>query len=47
MNQALKCEASYGPWIAESPGGGQTWQCAREPHDENNSLHIADDGFSW
>ncbi|MGH3791171.1 MAG: hypothetical protein ACRDQ9_10310 [Pseudonocardiaceae bacterium] len=42
-----QCGATYGPWIAKSPADGHTWRCAREPHDEQESLHIARDGFSW
>jgi len=41
------CEATYEPWIAESPGGGHTWRCTRKPHDESESLHLAEDGFCW
>jgi hypothetical protein len=42
-----QCQATYEPWIPESPAGGHTWRCTRKQHDERESLHLAEDGFSW
>lgn len=53
MNTALfvttdaRCDATYEPWIPESPAGGYTWRCVRKAHDERESLHLAEDGFCW
>lgn len=46
INGAL-CEATYEPWIPESPGGGHTWRCIQKAHDERESMHLAEDGFCW